>query len=283
VILWADTFNNYFVPETARAALEVLEHAGCDVHVPTQHLCCGRPLYDYGFLDTARGYLRNIVGALRPEIEAGTPMVVLEPSCCSVFRDELCDMLPKEPLAEKLRNQTFTLAEFLEKKVPNWTPPKLKRKAIVHGHCHQKAIMRMGADKSIMEKMGLDYHIPESGCCGMAGAFGYEKDKYGVSIACGERALLPEVRKAGAATLIVSDGFSCKSQIEQQTHRNALHLAEVIALGLRDGRVAQMYPEEQFVKPREEAMRRSMQRAGIAVGALTAGVALATWLAKRRG
>jgi FAD/FMN-containing dehydrogenase/Fe-S oxidoreductase len=281
VILWADTFNNYFTPETARAGLEVLEHAGCDVAVPMQHLCCGRPLYDYGFLDMARGYLHNIINTLRPDIEAGTPVVVLEPSCCSVFRDELREMLPNEPLAEKLKNQTFTLAEFLEKKVPQWTPPKLKRKAIIHGHCHHKAIMRMSDEKSILNKMGLDYRILESGCCGMAGAFGYEKEKYGVSIACGERALLPEVRKAGAATLVVSDGFSCKSQIEQQTHRNALHLAEVIALGLRDGRVPQMYPEEQFVAPRERETKRSMQRAGIALGALAAGTALAIWLGTR--
>jgi Fe-S oxidoreductase len=282
VILWADTFNNYFFTETARAALEVLEHAGFEVDVPMQHLCCGRPLYDYGFLDDARKYLTNVLAYLRPEIEAGTPMVVLEPSCCSVFRDELTEMLPGDPLAHKLKEQTFTLAEFLQKHAQNWTPPKLKRKALVHGHCHHKAIMRMKDEKAVMDKLGLDYRVLDSGCCGMAGSFGYEKDKYDVSIAVGERALLPEVRKAGLSTVLIADGFSCKEQIEQETNRRALHLAEVIALALHDGENSvQMYPEGRFVEPREQAIRRSMQRAGIGLGALVGGAALAIWLGTR--
>jgi FAD/FMN-containing dehydrogenase/Fe-S oxidoreductase len=283
VILWADTFNNYFLTETSRAALEVLEHAGFNVTVPMQHLCCGRPLYDYGFLDAARSYLKNILEQMRPEIEAGTPMVVLEPSCCSVFRDEMVEMLPHEPLAHKLKAQTFTFAEFLQNHAKNWTPPKLKRKALVHGHCHHKAIMRMKEEKAVMDKMGLDYRILESGCCGMAGSFGYEKDKYGVSIAVGERALLPEVRKAGLSTVLIADGFSCKEQISQETNRHALHLAEVIALAMRDSHGgSDTYPESQFVEPREQAIRRSMARAGIGLGALAGGAALGIWLGTRR-
>jgi Fe-S oxidoreductase len=285
VILWADTFNNYFLPATARAGLEVLEHAGFDVNVPMQHLCCGRPLYDYGLLDDARVYLTRIIDQLRPEIEAGTPMVVLEPSCCSVFRGELCEMLPHEPLAHKLKAQTFTLAEFLQKHAPDWSPPKLKRKALVHGHCHHKAIMRMKDEKAVMDKLGLDYRVLDSGCCGMAGSFGYEKDKYGVSIAIGERDLLPEVRKAGLSTLLISDGFSCKEQISQETNRHALHLAEVIAMALHEGNGARgstVYPEARFYEPEQQAIRRSMQRAGIALGALAGGAALGVWLGTRK-
>jgi FAD/FMN-containing dehydrogenase/Fe-S oxidoreductase len=233
VILWPDTFNNYFNPRTARAAVEVLEAAGYQVVVPQQHLCCGRPLYDYGFLEMAKSYLQRVLSALAPEIEAGTPMVVLEPSCGSVFRDDMHGLMPESQPAQKLRRQTFTLAEFLEK---NGCPlPKLAGKAIVHGHCHHKAVMRLKEEKQVMEKMGLDYRLLESGCCGMAGAFGYEKEHYELSLAVGERVLLPAVRQAEDSTLIIADGFSCQSQIEQQAGRRALHLAEVLAMGLRRG------------------------------------------------
>jgi FAD/FMN-containing dehydrogenase/Fe-S oxidoreductase len=267
VLLWADTFNNYFMPETAQAAVKVLEHAGYQVEVLDQHLCCGRPLYDYGFLDMARSYLHRNLKALAPHIEAGTPMVVLEPSCCSVFRDEMHSLFPESEQARRLEENTFTLSEFLEKKVPGYRPPQLNRRAIVQGHCHHKAIMRLKEEKSLMEKMGLNHEVLESGCCGMAGSFGYEKDKYDVSIACGERSLLPAVRKAGLSTIIMADGFSCKEQIAQETNRHALHLAEVLELGLRDGTQQQpvMFPEDEFVKRRKVAQKRSMIKAGLAL------------------
>jgi FAD/FMN-containing dehydrogenase/Fe-S oxidoreductase len=281
VILWADTFNNYFFPETAQAAAEVLADAGCDVHVPMQHLCCGRPLYDYGFLDMAKSYLHKVMNALRDDIEAGTPIVVLEPSCASVFRDELNELMPKNPLAKKLVAQTFLLSEFLEKKLDNYRPPKLRRKALVHGHCHHKAIMRMQSEQKILKAMDLDYNELASGCCGMAGSFGYEKDKYDVSIKVGERVLLPAVRKADVSTIIIADGFSCKEQVTQETPRKALHLAEVIKFakdsGHHGGRTA--YPEHDFVAPRIRAQKRSMLRAGIITGgALVAGA----WLLLRK-
>src|SRR5437763_3482906 len=233
VLLWADTFNNYFMPETAQAAVNVLEQAGCQVEVLDQHLCCGRPLYDYGFLEMAKSYLRRNLEALAPHLAAGTPMVVLEPSCCSVFRDEIHGLFPESAEARVLADSTFTFSEFLEKKVPGYHPPRVNRRAIVQGHCHHKAIMRFKEEKSLMQKMGLDQQVLESGCCGMAGSFGYEKDKYEVSVACGERKLLPEVRKAGLSTIIVADGFSCKEQIAQETNRDALHLVEVLEMGLR--------------------------------------------------
>ena len=281
VILWADTFNNNFFPETAQAAAEVLAAAGCDVHVPMQHLCCGRPLYDYGFLDKAKKYLQKILHALESDIEAGTPVVVLEPSCASVFRDELHELMPNDPLAKKLVKQTVLLGEFLDQHT-QFRPPKLKRKAIVHGHCHHKAVMRMDSEKKLLDSMGLDHKELASGCCGMAGSFGYEKDKYDVSIAVGERALLPAVRKADVSTLIIADGFSCKEQITQETARFALHPAEVMKLALdhgeRGGRTA--YPESEIIAPRLKAQQRGMLRAGIITAtAIAAGV---WWLLRRR-
>lgn len=271
VLLWADTFNNYFMPETSQAAVSVLEEAGCRVEVLDQHHCCGRPLYDYGFLNRAQSYLRRNLEALTPHLDEGTPVVVLEPSCCSVFRDEMHGLFPDSMQARRLAENTFTLAEFLEKRVSAHQPPQLKRRAIVQGHCHQKAIMRMKEEEAVMEKMGLDHEVLESGCCGMAGSFGIEKEKYEVSIACGERTLLPEVRKAGLATIVMADGFSCKEQIAQETNRRALHLAEVLALGLQERKQNQpvMYPERQFVEPRKTAQKKSMVRAGL--------VTLAPW------
>jgi FAD/FMN-containing dehydrogenase/Fe-S oxidoreductase len=283
VLLWADTFNNYFMPETAQAAVEVLEQAGCQVEVLDQNLCCGRPLYDYGFLDMAKSYLRRNLKALGPNISAGTPMIVLEPSCCSVFRDEMHNLLPESREASQLAENTFTLSEFLEKKMPDYEAPRMNRQAIVQGHCHHKAVMRLKEEKSLMEKMQLDYRVLESGCCGMAGAFGYEKDKYQVSIACGERALLPEVRKTPVSTIIMADGFSCKEQIAQQTNRHALHLAEVLRLGLNHQREhpPTMYPEDHFVQPRKMAQRRSMARAAV-ISSLALSMLGLIWLKRRR-
>jgi FAD/FMN-containing dehydrogenase/Fe-S oxidoreductase len=285
VLLWADTFNNYFMPETAQAAVEVLENAGCQVEVISQHLCCGRPLYDYGFLDMAGAYLRRNLEILAPYIEAGTPMVVLEPSCCSVFRDEMHGLFPEPEQARRLAANTFTLSEFLEKRVVDYHPPRLSRAAIVQGHCHHKAIMRLKEEKRVMEKMGLDYEVLESGCCGMAGSFGYEKDKYPVSIACGERSLLPAVRKAGLSTIVMADGFSCKEQIAQETNRHGLHLAEVLKMGLDESKEPRpmMCPERQFVGLRKAAQKASMLRAGlITAGAVAIAVSGRLWMRRSR-
>ncbi len=230
VILWADTFNNYLHPETSRAALQVLQAAGVHVRVPRQHLCCGRPLYDFGMLDEAKDYLINILETLREPIDAGVPIVVLEPSCASVFRDELCNLLPGHSRAARLRDQVFLLSEFLEHHAPGFEPPRLSRKVLLHGHCHHKALMKMNDEESLLRKMGVELHSLDSGCCGMAGPFGFEKEKYAVSQAIGERMLLPAVRQTLSETLIVSDGFSCREQILQSTGRQALHLAEVLRL-----------------------------------------------------
>ncbi len=233
VILWADTFNNYFHPETSRAALEVLQGAGFNIIVPQIHLCCGRPLYDFGLLDKAKQYLERIMSALSAQIDAGVPLVVLEPSCASVFRDELRNLFPLDARATKLRSQTFLLSEFLERRAPGYTPPQLQGKVLLHGHCHHKSLMGLGDEESLLRKMGADLQSIDSGCCGMAGPFGFEKDKYEVSQAVGERVLLPAVRNTPESAVIVSDGFSCREQILQSTGRRALHLAEALQLGLK--------------------------------------------------
>jgi FAD/FMN-containing dehydrogenase/Fe-S oxidoreductase len=230
VILWPDTFTNYFHPEIGQAALEVLEEAGVQVQVPQSHLCCGRPLYDFGMLDHAKKYLTRIMQSLGAEIDAGLPIVVLEPSCASVFRDELRGLFPKDPRAARLREQTLLLSDFLHSRVPGYKPPKLQRKVLLHGHCHHKALMTVAAEEALLRKMGVELESPDSGCCGMAGAFGFERDKYEISKAIGERVLLPAVRQAAPETLIASDGFSCREQITQLTGRKALHLAEILKL-----------------------------------------------------
>jgi FAD/FMN-containing dehydrogenase/Fe-S oxidoreductase len=238
VILWPDTFNNHFHPQTAIAAVEVLEDAGYHVIVPEQSLCCGRPLYDFGFLDLAEQLLQQILGALRPQIEAGVPVVGLEPSCVSVFRDELKNLFPHDENAKRLSQQTFLLSEFLVQKAKHYQPPVLHRKAIVHGHCHHKSLLKMRDEESVLSKLGLDYHVLDSGCCGMAGAFGFEKTHYDVSIKAGERVLLPAVRDADEETLIITNGFSCREQIEQTTERHPLHVAQVIQMAIHESRNA---------------------------------------------
>ncbi len=230
VLLWPDTFNNYFHPETGRAAFGVLQGAGFRVRVPRQHLCCGRPLYDYGMLEQAKQYLQRALGVLASAIDAGTPVVVLEPSCASVFRDELCALFPDDARAARLRRQTFVLSEFLERFAPAFSVPRLPQKALLHGHCHQKAVLKMAPEETLLRKICADVEIPEAGCCGMAGGFGFEAGKYALSQAVGERRLLPAVRGAAADTFIVADGFSCREQIVQVTGRRALHLAEIIQM-----------------------------------------------------
>ena len=232
VFLWADTFNNYFHPQTMQAAHQVLASAGFTVEFRKKHLCCGRPLYDFGLLNTAKEYLREILEALAPQLAAATPIVVLEPSCASVFRDELCNLLPNDSRARKLRDQTYLLSEFLVKFAPKYRPPAIDAKMIVHGHCHHRATMGMHDEMKLLAMTGADVKLLDSGCCGMAGPFGFEADKYEISQTLGNRVLLPAVRSASAETLIVTDGFSCAEQITQNTTRRPMHLAEVLARGL---------------------------------------------------
>jgi Fe-S oxidoreductase len=221
-------------PEVAIAATEVLEAAGFGVVIPRRTLCCGRPLYDYGMLTLARRQLRRILDGLRPEIRSGTPVVALEPSCGAVFRDELLGMLPDDEDAKRLARLTSSLGELLAREAPDWRPERLGARALVHLHCHQKATTDTDCDLQVLDRLGVDAEVLDSGCCGVAGSFGYEPgDRYDVSMKAGERVLLPRVREAPADTLIVTDGFSCRSQIEHATDRTSLHLAQVAHAALR--------------------------------------------------
>jgi len=281
VVLWPDTFNNYFLPDTAKAAVDVLEAAGFSVFLPAGHLCCGRPLYDWGMLDRAKSLLLDILDVLEPEIADDVPIVVLEPSCATVFRDELVNLFPFDVRAKKLSQQTFLLSEFLQARAKHFKLPVLKKPALLHGHCHHKSIMKMTDEEAVLSRMGIDFQAPAPGCCGMAGAFGFEQDKYDVSVAIGELELLPAVRQASPETLIIADGFSCREQIAQCTERHALHLAEVIHMAMRAEPEYGRFPESSRVERQWLALQKSMQKAALGVAGVAAGAAL-LWAIGRR-
>jgi len=226
VLLWADTFNNHFTPDTLSAAAEVLGRLGYEVEVPQKRLCCGRPLYDWGFLDRAKRQLREVL----ENVDGSVPVVGLEPSCVSVFRDELPNLFPKDERALRLSRNVFTLSELLAR--DGVELPQLARKAIAQAHCHHKSVMRFDAEEAVLRKMGLDLVHPDSGCCGMAGAFGFEAKHYDLSMKLGERVILPMVREADPDALIIADGFSCREQIEQGSGRKTVHFAEVVKMAL---------------------------------------------------
>jgi len=270
VILWADTFNNCFHPEVQFAALEVLESAGFRVMVPNDTLCCGRPLFDYGMLPTAKLLLKRVMRQLAPEIHAGTQVVVLEPSCAATFRDELVNLFPEEPLAKKLAAQTVLLSEFIQKRAEDFKFPHLNRKAVLHGHCHQKSVMGMDHAEDVLARLGVEAKTLDSGCCGMAGSFGYEEgEHYEVSMKAGERVLLPKARQAPLDTLVIADGFSCRSQIEDATPRQALHVAQVYQMALREGATgpSAVPPERDYVRqnaPGKLTPKQLLMAAGVA-------------------
>jgi Fe-S oxidoreductase len=234
VLLFPDTFTDHFHPAAGRAAVRVLEAAGFAVQVPDRPLCCGRPLYDFGMLDLAKRQLRRILRTLGPAVDAGVPVVVLEPSCLAAFRDELPNLLPGEP-ARRLAGRAVSLAELLAGAGDGWRPPTVGGRAIVQGHCHQQAVIGMDPDLELLAAAGVDAELLDAGCCGMAGAFGFEADHYRVAMAVGERRLLPAVRAAAPDTVVLADGFSCRTQVEQATGRRPLHLAELLARALPGG------------------------------------------------
>ncbi len=238
VILWPDTFNNHFHPDVGRAAVEVLEALGYRPTMPRAALCCGRPLYDHGFLGLAKRQLRQILDALRVDIRRGTPVIGLEPSCVATFRDELLAFFPDDPDARRLSENTFLLSEFLDREAGLDLGTLPGEEALVHGHCHQKSVLDFDAQQRVLDRLEVRYQLLDSGCCGMAGAFGFEEEKYDVAQACGERVLLPAVRAADRRTLILTDGFSCREMLEQNGLRRPRHLAEVVHMALeRDGRL----------------------------------------------
>jgi Fe-S oxidoreductase len=232
VLLWPDTWNNYFYPQAAQAAAQVLRDAGFSVQVPRGHLCCGRPLYDFGMLDRAKRYLLRVLDALAPQLKSNTPVVVLEPSCASVFREESINLFANDPRyaepARKLAAQTYLLSEFLVRKADHYTPPdRHDQRILLHGHCHQKP--RMTEEIELLRASGAQVDLLDSGCCGMAGPFGFEREKYTISTALANRVLMPAVERAEKETVIVTNGFSCREQIAQLSDRRAVHLSQVLA------------------------------------------------------
>jgi len=162
------------------------------------------------------------------EIDSGIPVIMLEPSCATVFRDELLNFYPNDERAKKLAKQTIMLSEALARK--QWQPPQMPdRRIVVHGHCHQKTQLTMKDDMALLQATGAQVDLLDSGCCGMAGPFGFEKDKYDVSQTLAERVLMPAVRAASEQDIIVSNGFSCREQVAQNGPRRAVHLSEVLA------------------------------------------------------
>jgi FAD/FMN-containing dehydrogenase/Fe-S oxidoreductase len=285
VLLWTDTWNNHFHPQTAQAAVEVLEDAGYRVLIPPAQICCGRPLYDYGLLNDAKRHLVAILDMLRPLIREGVPLIGLEPSCLSVFKDEMHGLLGHDLDAMRLAQQSFALETFLKKE--QYRPPSLDRVAVVHEHCHKKSVLDPLAEDHVFEQMHLAHERLNSGCCGMAGAFGFEKHHYEMSLACGERVLLPKVREAAPQTLVVADGFSCREQISQCTGRQALHPAEVMRMAIADrGRHRDdALPEHRFAEdPR--VRRRAIVRRGYvtmaALGAAATGIAAGVAIRARK-
>jgi FAD/FMN-containing dehydrogenase/Fe-S oxidoreductase len=242
VVLWADTFNTWFEPENARAALNVLRAAGYRVHVPVamdgpRPLCCGRTFLAAGLVDEAKTEARRMIDALKPYIERGLPVIGLEPSCLLTLRDEFQAMLPGED-SDALAGQALLFEEFLAREhdagrlsLP-LQPLDLSR-ALVHGHCHQKAFDTLeDLEKTLRLVPGLETETIQSGCCGMAGAFGYDADNYDISMTMAEADLLPAVRDEDEA-FIVAGGTSCRHQIMDGADKQAIHVARLIESALK--------------------------------------------------
>jgi FAD/FMN-containing dehydrogenase/Fe-S oxidoreductase len=231
VMLWPDTFTNCFHPHVGRAAVRVLEDAGWRVSMPPRELCCGLTWISTGQLKTAKKMLRRTVRALAPHVQAGGLLVGLEPSCTAVFRADAPELFPHDKDVLRLRDQTVTLAELLSCHSPGYEPPRLgDLAALAQVHCHQHAVLGWDADEKLLNAAGVDVHRLDSGCCGLAGNFGFERGHLEVSKACAERVLLPEVRAADQDTVVLADGFSCRTQIHELAGgREAVHLAELLA------------------------------------------------------
>ncbi|WP_371645474.1 FAD-binding protein [Streptomyces sp. NBC_00597] len=232
VMLWVDSFNNHFSPEVLQAAVVVLEDAGFTVRVPDGTQCCGLTWITTGQLGVARRIARRTTAALAPAVRAGMPVVGLEPSCTAALRSDLPELLGRDEDAKAMAAATLTLAELLMQRAADWDPPEIGAESISQTHCHQHATSGFGADAALLRRMGVDNTVVGSGCCGLAGNFGFERGHYEISVAVGEQGLLPAVRSADPDTRVLADGFSCRTQIAQQTDRRGTHLAQLIAEAL---------------------------------------------------
>ncbi len=237
VLLWPDTWNNYYHPQALFAGEAILTEAGFQVEIPRGHICCGRPLYDFGLLGAARSYLASVLSRLAPQIEGGLPFIFLEPSCASVFKDELLELFPNDPRAKGLSQNIWLLSNWLSERAPQFASGRLAGESfLVHGHCHHKAVFGgPSSEVALLRAAGADVELIQAGCCGMAGPFGFEAEKFEVSKIIANQGLLPAVHSAGPSTILVADGFSCREQIAQLTSRKAFHFAEVLARNSASG------------------------------------------------
>ncbi len=256
VVLWPDTFTDHLSPAVGRAAVRVLEAAGLRVALPPTlrprggrvgdgttksptalltarrgRVCCGLTYVSTGQLDRARAVMRHTLDLMTPVLETSAPVVVLEPSCAAALRTDLPELLHDDPRAARLAARVLTFAEALERHAPDWTPPALDRPVTGQTHCHQHAVLGDAADRRLREAAGLTGELT-GGCCGLAGNFGFEDGHYEVSAACAEDQLLPAVREAPDGAVVLADGFSCRTQLEQLAGVRGRHLAEVLAEGL---------------------------------------------------
>ncbi|MDP9127899.1 MAG: FAD-binding oxidoreductase [Pseudomonadota bacterium] len=230
-LLWVDTFNNYFTPQPLLAAADVLQASGHDVVLSPQGLCCGRPYYDFGRLTEAKEFLARGLEVLSPLMDDRTWLVGVEASCLSVFRDELRNLFPDDDRAARLAERSITLSAFLNKF--GHGAITLGSDIAIHAHCHHKAVLGVADEVALLRKSGRKVDVLDSGCCGMAGAFGYEREKYKVSQAIAEQGLLPCLAAVPQATTLAVDGFSCRHQISHFTERNTQTLPEILRDALK--------------------------------------------------
>ena len=229
VLLWVDTFTDFFTPEVGEAAVEVLEDAGFSVQVPSRRVCCGLTWASTGQLDGARRQLRRALGVVAPQLAAGMPVVGLEPSCTALLRSDATELLPRDPRARDVAAATRTLAELLAERRPGWSPPSLAGTTVVaQPHCHHHSVMGYAADRALLAATGADVRTV-AGCCGLAGNFGVERGHFDVSVQIAEHSLLPAVREAGPDAVVLADGYSCRTQLDHLAGRGGVHLAQLLA------------------------------------------------------
>jgi Fe-S oxidoreductase len=234
VVVFVDTFNRWFEPENARAAIRVLQAAGYKVHaaqplVNGRPLCCGRTFLAAGMVEEAKVEARRTLEALRPYAERGVPILGLEPSCLFTFRDEYAVLLKE---AQVLAGNSFLFEEFLAREPGKLKFKEMKQEVLLHGHCHQKAFDAMPAVEQVLGMVpGLKVSTVQTSCCGMAGSFGYEAEHYDISMKMAEMSLLPAVRKSDKA-LVLADGTSCRHQIADGAGREAWHVARLLDAAL---------------------------------------------------
>jgi Fe-S oxidoreductase len=228
VLLWVDTFTDHFVPQAGVAAVGVLEAAGFSVTIPRRSLCCGLTWFSTGQLGTARRMLSRSVAALQPAAEAGVPIVGIEPSCTALFRGDAAGLLGQGPGVTTVAKAVRTLAELLAG-AAGWQPPDLAGvTAVVQPHCHHRAVLGYSADLALLARAGVDVRLVD-GCCGLAGNFGAERGHYDLSVAVAGNGLLPALASNRADAVVLTDGFSCRTQVGHLSGRSGLHLAELIA------------------------------------------------------